>query len=449
MADDIPDIIEPLTVMKEPNEKILVYEGDFRLHNDKVNIFVSGRLYFEWFPSIGVRFTGKTARNEIEILELSQNSNSYELIIDDLVFGECRIDTASIMNHGDPAAIEGLVQKTAVKGDRSIAVEKIHFALPNLRNIHGDPVRKRTEKGTSNSVNRIRLENDDYLILIDKAIDYRDLQKALSERGGYLLQFHGELTGKKGPVLYAKVQEILSCLNTFLSFVNGRRTSTLFVSGVHEEKIVWTDLTPGLVDTAKYVSSWADVPFIRLNDIWKKFYELWENEDDRDFLEFAIHWYVEANGNSGLAEGAAIMAQTALELLYNWLVIKNRKILAGRDAENISAANKIRLLLSQLNVGYAVPASFTQLQAFVTGNTEVEDALDAAVLIRNAIVHSQQEKRRKLSVITSKAKFEALQLCISYIELSLLYILGFKDSYFDRCGVGNTEADRKTAVPWK
>ena len=89
MADDIPDIIEPLTVMKEPNEKILVYEGDFRLHNDKVNIFVSGRLYFEWFPSIGVRFTGKTARNEIEILELSQNSNSYELIIDDLVFGEC------------------------------------------------------------------------------------------------------------------------------------------------------------------------------------------------------------------------------------------------------------------------------------------------------------------------------------------------------------------------
>ena len=39
-----------------------------------------------------------------------------------------------------------------------------------------------------------------------------------------------------------------------------------------------------------------------------------KNENDREVLEMAVHWYLEANNNSGYVDGAIIMAP-------NWIRI--------------------------------------------------------------------------------------------------------------------------------
>ena len=54
-----------------------------------------------------------------------------------------------------------------------------------------------------------------------------------------------------------------------------------------------------------------------LNELWYNFTNLWKNENDKDFLEFIVHWYLEANGNSAKIEGSIIIAQVALELIYS------------------------------------------------------------------------------------------------------------------------------------
>jgi hypothetical protein len=130
------------------------------------------------------------------------------------------------------------------------------------------------------------------------------------------------------------------------------------------------------------------------------------------------------------------MAQTALELIYNWLLIEKEKIIVGKDAETISAANKIRLLLSRMKIPYEAPVGLNNLHAYIKKNTTKSEPLDApeiVVQIRNAIVHSQIEKRRKLSVIPVVVKVEALRLCLWYIELSLLNILHYTGKYNNRC----------------
>ena len=53
--------------------------------------------------------------------------------------------------------------------------------------------------------------------------------------------------------------------------------------------------------------------------------------------------------------------------------------------------------------------------------------------IRNALVHSQVEKRKKLTKISPEVQIEALQLSIKYIEHSILSILDYKGKYYDRC----------------
>ena len=152
--------------------------------------------------------------------------------------------------------------------------------------------------------------------------------------------------------------------------------------------------------------------------------------------------------SAGFSEGSIIMAQTALELLYNWWIIENKKIIIGKDSENINASNKIRLLLSQLNINHTVPIAFSNLQAFIDSEKQIIDAPDATVQIRNAIVHSQEEKRKKLSSIHYKAKYEALQLCLWYIEMTLLKILEYDDKYYNRTSSEFIKSKAIEFVPW-
>jgi len=207
----------------------------------------------------------------------------------------------------------------------------------------------------------------------------------------------------------------------------------LFLQGIHEGDVLWIDFTGYQVDQYKSVVSWSSkLSTNGFGELWQVFSKLWKNPNDKDFLTFAVHWYIESNANSGYLEGSIIMAQFALELFYNWLVIDKKKLLIGKDGENITASNKIRLLLSIINCKTELPKALSSLQAFVNEN-KLADGVEAFVQIRNAIIHSQEEKRKKLTDIPYRVKYEAQQLSLYYIEYALLSILKYKGKYYNRC----------------
>jgi len=213
-----------------------------------------------------------------------------------------------------------------------------------------------------------------------------------------------------------------------------------------ENQCVWSDFSDYYVDSYKYVRSWPKQNSKHdFDQLWCNFNKLWKHEDNKDFLTSLIHWYVEANGNSVFSEGSIIMAQTALELVYNWWIIEQKRMIIGKDTENINASNKIRLLLSQLNLSQEMPDRIPNLIDFMNKTENIPDIPEAIVYIRNAIVHSQVEKRKKLSAIHGLAIFEALQVYLWYIELSLLRILDYKGEYSNRC---TNIYKKKEFVPW-
>lgn len=441
---DIPNLVESSILMTEANSPLKIYEGEFSLRNEQGEITIDGCIYFNWGSSSGPRFKGEISKGSSEY-RFSSFGN-FEVVIDGLVFGWGFI-TKSIL--GVIVSVTGVISGEAVFGDKSIAVEKIIFSVPNFRDFDGMLVKKINGDKLSTSRNRLVFENETYEFFIDKCMDYKSKKDSLAEKGGYIILYNGELKSKKGSLKREDTQELFYCLSTFMSFLNGKRTSAIFHQGIFENEVIWCDYTEYFVDIHKEVRSWPQSHSITgLNDIWINFSTLWKKPEDRNFLISAIHWYVEANGHSGFSEGSIIMAQTALELLYNWWVIERKQLILGKDSENISAANKIRLLLSQLNISLTVPESFIKLREFVDSNKDIMDAPDAVVQIRNAIVHSQEEKRKKLSAIHHWAKFEALQLCTWYIEMALLRILDFDDKYFNRCSGERYKTNAEEFVPW-
>ena len=450
MHKDIPDAISSSIVMAEANTVLIIYEGEYSIKNENGVIKINGKITYEWFANSGVYFYGNPITDNLELFKENSLNGSFSIIIDGLEFGQGFIKKYSFEKITE-TKIKGKISQYAVLGDNSISVEKIKFSIPNLREFHGMPVKRVNEKNISTSMDRLVLEDETYEIIIEKCSDFKRRKENLEEKGGYIILYNGELIGKKAQLNHADTRDLFHCLDTFLTFLNGRRTSALFIQGIFEEQIIWTDYTNYLVDSYKSVQTWPQKYSIaNLNELWNRFREVWNNNpEDKNFLISLIHWYVVANGHAGFSEGSIILAQTALELVYNWWIVENKKMILGKDSGNINASNKIRLLISQLNIPSSIPEAFTELQNFIDTTDNVNDAPDSIVYIRNAIVHSQEEKRKKLSAIHYKAKYEALQVYIWYIELSLLCILDYNGDYFNRCSKEVYTTDAEQQVPWK
>ncbi|MBC8147245.1 MAG: hypothetical protein H8E98_04600 [Bacteroidetes bacterium] len=446
---DIPEIIECPITMEEPNSRIHIYEGDFILKNNETRIEVSGKIEFCWLPRIIITITGTITKATREEIIASFGVLNYDVEINGEFFTKFFLTNYSHELNQKFIVIQGVGLDKAVIGDGSIPVSKMLFSIPNLRSFEGISAKKIVDSQVKISHCRLRFENDKYRITIDRRHKYDDLKSSLKTSGGYILLYDGEIQVKKGSSNTLGFEEIRSCLSGFFSFLNGRRVSLLFLHGIHEGKMIWCDFTPKQSDLHQEVFSWPlSFSIEGLDTLWANFDKLWTDKGNSDFLNTVLHWYLEANTNSGYVEGSIIMVQTGLELIYNWLIIEKKKIIIGKDSEDIQASNKIRLVLSQMMIPFEIPKGFPGILKYSKTNKDILDGPELIVMLRNAIVHSQKDKRKKLASIPSDVRFEALHLSLWYLELAILYLLNYQGKYANRCLTEGIQIDKEQLVPW-
>lgn len=429
-------------IMNYPNEIIYIYKGEFKLESLNISTIVKGEIFFKWFPHPGVQFNAEVL-NHLESNLLLFESDKIKLLINNEVLGECYVKSQNISNKH---IIKGGFYNKLLFGDKTLTSKEFKFSVLNFEEFLGNNIEYIEKDRVTYSRSRILIKNDEFTIFIDKIPDFKSKLDLLKENGGYQILYNGKIIVHKKSYNFKQAHEILNIIGHFLSFISGKKNAPTFLTAIHDDVILYTDFTGYANHMYEYRASWSnELSTSYINDLFLNFHDIWKsNADNKSFLVYIIHWYTEINCNSGYSEGSLIMAQTALELLYNWLIVENKRLIIGKDSENISAANKMRLLISHLSINYDVPEKFTNLEKFKNDNKCI-DAIDAIVQIRNAIVHSQEEKRKKLSEIHSLVIYEAVQLSLWYIELSLLYILKFTDEYTNRC---SKEMSKLELPPW-
>ncbi|MCX2739819.1 hypothetical protein [Pontibacter anaerobius] len=448
---DLPEALPYPQLMTHPNETVTIYQGEFLLKNDELELIVNGSIEFKWFPRSRPILTGETILQSIDDFMRMTESNRFSVFIERQLFSECLLIDMGFNNPGEVAKIRGAIVGRPVKGDSSIKVNTAYFYIPNLLALGGKPIKRFSGQQVQSSHSRILFETPEYNIVLDKDFEYTHKGKLLKDSGGYFFLYKGEVSKKHGSLSVNEVREILNCFSTFLSFINGRSTSSMFTHGIHENEIKWVDYTYNFIEPYVGVKHWIEERQAKhLNNIWNHFYEIWRDNDGKYVLETVVGWYLDANSLNGGLHGSIVMAQSALELIYNWLVIEKKKLISGKDAENIAASNKIRLLLSLINIDYNIPDGLQELAKFniETDKKNQVDGPDLIVQIRNAIVHSQAEKRKNLNAIPFEVRQEALELYIWYIEMSFLFILKYEGSYINRCSSELYFHSKLTSVPW-
>jgi hypothetical protein len=183
-------------------------------------------------------------------------------------------------------------------------------------------------------------------------------------------------------------------------------------------------------------ASQAEILFPLLVKRWQ------QSEEWKDCLHSAIYWYTQANmGGASLGlDAAIILAQSALERLAYHHPVVDKKMISPEGLDRLKASDRMRLLFSSLNLPAEIGAATPEIQK-VASRLNWVDAPHALTDIRNELVHPVRKKQ------VGDCIHDAWQLSMWYLELSVLALCGYDDTYMSRL-TARCETDSET-VPWR
>jgi hypothetical protein len=412
--------------LKKHND-ITIHKGIFTvIHKDK-SVELKGTVKFVWLPSIRIFFQG-TIIDSKEVRWFNFFSSSIQLKINQTIIGDGFITQRTV---GAKCTLSGIIQTIDNSIIENKKVDFIRFLIPNLKELKIGRLRDERAFWTGHvELNYSRVKID-----IDQRKDYSSFFDQLKNTGSYAILQWGQIQKEGSKILVKEAFEYLDKLSLFLSFINGRKVSALIRDIYDNDKLIQTDWTPYLCDNYKYTFQW--LPHngrFPINNIWSQFYDLCKDKSDYNAIVSLIHWYTSANGNTGLLEGSIAMAQTAIELLFNWLVFEKLQAVDSKDLERINAASKIRLLWSLIGISENKISLTNEYKNFIKNESDVTTVSQAMSWMRNSIVHGNFKKRSKYDSLSNNLKSETLSIFLWTIECSFLALLRYDGDYINRLG---------------
>ena len=292
--------------------------------------------------------------------------------------------------------VKGTVETLELGHGREL--DHIIFHVSKFTHYDGQSVRDK--QGTQQWLSRAAIEVGEWRITLDKFKPDDRLFNEMSNTGGFAVTHVGKLERLDGKAFAAKKSEkMFDALPRYLSFCRGAWVALILPVGFDKSGgRVWEKWEAQKIVGWRPVNTWfGGHSEESLAKGFPGFYARWQEEKWQEPLELANHWYVEANMAAGGVEGSIILAQAGLELL-GWCRLVGEKLgLSEKGYENIAAMEKLRLLLMVCGIPSAIPASLSKLTAVAKAKeNQWKDGPQAVIEVRNALVHSNPAKRRKV-----------------------------------------------------
>lgn len=325
------------------------------------------------------------------------------------------------------------------------ALSEVLFLVPNLRSVFGTGrIWHVDSEGTRHEWwGRAILEEGGWEIWLDTVWNRREIEDQLDADGGYAITGMGRLRRIDGSLFSVDdAKDLLELLRYLLTIPHGGWIEALLPIGFDssgdrswQEWSVW-QVTPW----KKARVSWAhELNRDTLTSLLPGLFDRWSDEDWRQVIRLATGWYVEANTGVA-AQPRIVVEQIALELLSWVSLVEERGVLSGPAFERLPGADKIRRLLAMAKVPADIPARFGRL-LLEAPTRSWGDGPGALTGLRNAVVHLSKRQRLVQSVDLMS---EASWLGLWYLELALLWFLGYRSGYRSRI----LPSSRPEAVPW-
>ena len=394
-----PPALEEYVTLPEIGGELLVFEGRFTLRAGEKKCSVDGKVFYSFCEKMQLLMEGKVDGSGA----IAWFGATVDLIVGGSFSG--RVFIERIQGERIWGSVYHLENK------RSSSCKRFRWCYLNAPKFFGDSVRRDRKR----SINRLIFHDGGYQVILENDVDYQ-LQKRHRE-----ISHICELTRQDGEPITAEAAIVeIQLFSRFVSFISGCQHAPFFIEGHdgvairYELHSVWHDKS--LVGVSSWKPDFKDRDLISL---WPKFRaKRYESPDRYDVLNTVIHWYLEANMNSGLLEGAVLLGFTGLELLSKEIV--------GKELGNQEIVEDF---LTRLHISIKLRP-------------------EEISLMRNYLTHYKtEERRRRYTSLSFEEKYFRLEIILHILELAILYWLGYEGHYKDRLG-SNWRGDDVKLVPW-
>jgi hypothetical protein len=472
--NSLPAALRPVYTTEQPNQPIVLYEGDLKIVQEINQLQGHGKVEYVWFPYPHIKFEFSTQsasclvhscwinHNRIMSLTLCDIQASVDVFIKTMSTGGSQEDNLS-----------GRTQKPIAQGTGQ-DLAYVLFHVVNFHDFIGGSRSVLTNDSGSRFLERVVLEEEEWKLTLEQLETTQDTVKLLNAQGGFVITHVGKLEKSNGQTFSDdKAIEVLDTFANFLSFARGFKVPLmLFVGYDAEEKQIWQHWNSSGGHSWKYVNSWFPTNNAEiLAEIFPSFLSCWEEWKEKESEKLALYNYLEANVMPTL-EVKIVLTQIALELIAN-IESQNRG----------NASEKLRGLFGKYNIPVNIPfdqpsqKTSTLTDAFKPQSPplvenlirlkeklkqELEEKLenetnkkekhkiekelrqiDAPYLfttVRNDIVHSKKKIENLRDYL-----YEASDLGLWYLELVLLAIFNYRGCYSNRLPRQNGQTE---PVPW-
>jgi hypothetical protein len=421
--EDFPLSLTPIYSTAKVDKPIQLYRGTLILDAGGQSFAGMGRITLEWLPKPSVRWYLKKTTPPLSPI-ISPSPVALQLkSVPNKVQAQMTTGHFSGGAGAKPPSVEGYIENGEGKHfDGSLS--GIVFHLANFIPFLGDAIRN---PGGGIWKGRANLRGDGWKLTLD-GINSRSALS--SEDGGFVISHVGHLGRDDGrPFPLSEARALLHDLYWYFSFCRGKPSAPVLPVGIDSSgQITWSEWANWNVARLSSNHNWYnDFSAQGLEGTFGGFVSLNKDPLWGDAIKLAIYWYLEAGrvGN----DTAIIIAQAAFEKLAWTFLVKDKKLVSVTKLKAMNVADQLRELLKFMGIPSTVPASLAELGALAS-QKRWHDGPQALTGIRNSMVHSAGN--RPPVAANAQSLFEASMLSLWYLELAILYLLGYAGKYSNR-----------------
>lgn len=418
------------------NEDIVIYKGRFCVYLDK-KYKCSGKVYLKTIPPVSINFHADILFVEdIDDVDIGNMELNYDNAV--LEVHGYKITSVSINSLGK-SSIDGYLNGSYMRSKNSF-VDYVDFGIINSNKYSG----KLIKSEDTLYAGRMEFEFNDFVVVLDKREDYRkELYEELKSKSGSIITHVGRIYKKDNTSFKtSNIIDILDDISIALSFACGRYVGFCTALGYKDNSVVYKLWGESRISPFKFVPNWTDT-ISNHHNIEKYLGLICKKLEDFYFgkaIRNVVNWYIESLSSITL-ENNIISVQVALETLSYIVLVEQEKTITDEEFDKNVTSKNLRLLLDSCKIPYG-KEELVFFDAWI--NDKFDDGVDLLIYYRNTIVHpSRKTKRARLEL---EDMWNIITIGTRYIELVLLYIIGYRGEYSNR--LKDRSYGEVDVVPW-
>lgn len=437
--------LHPCFRFSKPNKDVLLARDRAVVRVSNKSFTGPGAVYLRFLPTTGIEI--RIRLDNAPFLGFSKDVDSVLLKGRNIdIPGFATKVTVSSKKGGTKLTWTPKAEPLIALGDYNTSINSVVFHLFNFKSIIGTSRSMETVGNTTHAIEHVDLTCADWRVELRSLHSTHETFNELAKHGGFGLTHIGRIEKTDRSSFTGKeAEEMLKALRLFFSFAKGVWCEPVCTVGFDEVgRHVW-ELWSSPRDPWYCPNSWFDPRHCeQLTGLFAGFMERWGEENWRDVLHEVIYWYLNSNYSSRGIDAGIILTQAAIERLSYEVTVKEKRLIGTEGFKTLRSSDKFRLLFSSLDIPLDIPNETPELQRLASDSQmNWLDAPHALTEIRNSLVHPEHKWRGHLG----NAYYEAWNLGLWYLEMSILAVCGYSGTYGNRLKqrwIGDVED-----VPWR